>query len=68
MPESFKAKVRRVGTSLGVLIPKGVAENQKIKEGEAIEVLLLKEKRLEEVLNLLGTARSTKPFERDRTD
>jgi len=30
--------------------------------------LLLKEKRLEEVLNLLGTARSTKPFERDRTD
>jgi antitoxin component of MazEF toxin-antitoxin module len=68
MPESFKAKVRRVGTSLGVLIPKGVAENQKIKEGEAIEVLLLKEKRLEEVLDLLGTARGTKPFERDRTD
>ena len=68
MPELFKAKVRKVGTSLGVLIPKDVAEKQKIKEGEEIEVGLLKERRLDEVLKLIGTAKGTKPFERDRTD
>ena len=68
MPELFKAKVRRVGTSLGVLIPKEFAKKEKIKEGEEVEVGLLKERKLEEVLKLIGTAKGVKPFERDRTD
>jgi len=34
----FKAKVRKVGTSLGVLIPREVAEREKIKEGEEVDV------------------------------
>ena len=38
----FKSKVRRVGTSLGVLIPKEFVEKEKIKEGEEVEVSLLK--------------------------
>ena len=64
----FKSKVRRVGTSLGVLIPKEFVEKEKIKEGEEVEVSLLKKRKLEEVLKLIGTAKGTKPFERDRTD
>jgi antitoxin component of MazEF toxin-antitoxin module len=68
MPELFKAKVRKVGTSLGILIPKEVIEKQKIKEGEEVEVGLLKQRKLEEVLRLIGTAKGTKPFERDRID
>ena len=68
MSELFTAKVRRVGTSLGILIPKGVAEQEKIKEGQEIEVSLLKRRKLEEVLKLIGTAKGTKPFERDRID
>jgi hypothetical protein len=68
MPELFRAKVRKVGTSLGILIPKEVIEKQKIKEGEEVEVGLLKQRKLEEVLRLIGTAKGTKPFERGRID
>jgi len=68
MPELFKAKVRKVGSSLGILIPKEVIEKQKIKEGEEVEVGLLKQRKLEEVLRLIGTAKGTKPFERNRID
>lgn len=68
MPELFKAKVRKVGTSLGVLIPKDIAERQKIKEGEEVEVGLLKARRVGAVLKLFGSAKGTKPFVRDRSD
>ena len=68
MSELFKAKVRRVGTSLGVLIPKQIAKQERIKEGQEIELSLLKRRKLEEVWKLIGTAKGTKPFERDRID
>jgi len=68
MPELFKAKIRKVDSSLGILIPKEVIEKQKIKEGKEVEVELLKQRKLEEVLRLIGTAKDTKPFERDRID
>lgn len=68
MPEVFKAKVRRVGTSLGILVPKEFAKKEGIKEGEEVEVGLLKRRKLEEVLKLMGTARGARPFERDRAD
>jgi len=68
MPEMFKAKVRRVGTSLGVLIPQEVAKKEKIKEGQEVEVSLFKERKLDEVLKLVGTAKGAKPFERERED
>ena len=68
MSESFKAKVRKVGTSIGVLIPKGIAEQEKIKIGEEIQLTLSKQRRLEEVWRLIGTAKGTKPFVRDRID
>ena len=68
MSDLFKAKVRKVGTSLGVLIPKELIKYEKIKEGQIIEVSLLKRRKLEEVWKLIGTAKGTKPFERDRID
>lgn len=68
MSELFKAKVRRVGTSLGLLIPKEVAEHEKLKEGQEIEVSLLKQRKIEDVLKLFGTAKGAKPFVRDRID
>jgi antitoxin component of MazEF toxin-antitoxin module len=68
MGEVFKAKVRRVGSSLGVLIPKEVAKKEKIHEGEEIEVGLLKKKRLELIEKAFGIAKGTKPFARNRTD
>jgi len=68
MPEMFRAKVRKVGTSLGVLIPKEFIEEQKIKEGEKVEVGLLKENRLKLIEKAFGSAKGAKPFERDRTE
>ncbi len=68
MPRMFKAKVRKVGTSLGVLIPKEIAKREKINEGAEVEVGLLKARRLDQVLKQFGTARDTKPFVRDRED
>ena len=68
MSELFKTKVRRVGTSLGLLIPKEIAEHEKLKEGQEIEVSLIQRLKLEEVLKLFGTAKGAKPFKRDRTD
>lgn len=68
MTELFKAKVRKVGSSLGVLIPKEVANAEKIKEGEEIEVSLLKRRKLAELLKLVGTAKGAQPFERDREE
>ena len=68
MSELFKAKVRKVGTSIGILIPKGVAKQEKIKIGQEVQFSILKQKRLDEVWKLIGTAEGTKPFERDRID
>ncbi|MBI5060921.1 MAG: AbrB/MazE/SpoVT family DNA-binding domain-containing protein [Candidatus Aenigmarchaeota archaeon] len=67
MGEIFKAKVREVGTSLGVLIPKGVAKEMKIKKGEEIEISILK-KNIRLISESFGIARGAKPFEREHRD
>ena len=64
----FTAKVRKVGTSFGVLIPMEVITREGIKEGEEVELSLLKERKLEAINKLFGIAKGTKPFRRDRTD
>lgn len=68
LPETFKAKVRRVGTSLGFLIPKEIAEREGIREGEEVQVGLLKKNRLKLIEEAFGIAKGAKPFERDRTE
>ena len=68
MAEMFKAKVRKVGTSFGVLIPMEVITKEKIKEGEEIEVIILRERKLEAITRLFGSIKNAKPFERDRED
>ena len=68
MAELFKGKVRRVGTSLGVLIPADVVREEELKEGEEIELSILRRRNLDKLLRLMGTAKGAKPFVRDRTD
>ena len=68
MSELFRAKARKIGTSVGVLIPKGIIQQEKIKIGEEIKFQIVKERKLDEVWKLIGTAKGTKPFERDRID
>jgi len=78
MPESFKAKVRNVGTSLGVLIPKWIVEADKIRINDEVEVSLVrtlsKDGRKKMIKELFGWAKKTSgkkklpTFERDRKD
>ena len=68
MSQLFNVKVRRVGTSLGVLIPKEVVAEEGIQEGEQVGVSLLKAKRLESIDRLFGIAKGARPFKRDKTN
>ncbi len=67
MESIFKAKVRKIGTSLGVLIPKEFIEESSVKEGEEIELALLK-RRKELVMSSFGVAKGARHFHRDRRD
>ena len=68
MSELFKTKLRKIGTSAGLLVPKVIIEEEKLKIGQEIEVVLFKKKKLEDIEKMFGTAKGAKPFERDRTD
>ncbi|MEM5793684.1 MAG: AbrB/MazE/SpoVT family DNA-binding domain-containing protein [Candidatus Aenigmatarchaeota archaeon] len=64
MPEVFKTKIRVVGTSLGVLIPKKIAVEQNVKEGEEVEIALLKPDK-KAVEKAFGIAKGKLKFERE---
>lgn len=66
MADLFKTKVRRVGTSLGVLIPKETVDISGISEGEEIEVGIVKRKGVSDIMSFFGTAKKSKTFERER--
>ena len=68
MPELVKVTIRRVGSSLGVLIPKKVIEEERLKEGDAVEIALYtrsKEERLKILKKAFGIAKGAKPFVRE---
>lgn len=54
----LSAPVRRVGNSLGVLIPKRLVEEMSLREGSVVDVSIRKKKKV----SGLGLARGTGPF------
>jgi len=68
MSELFTAKIRKVGTSVGILIPRGIIEKEKMKIGEEMKFSVFKQKRLEEIEKMFGIAKGAKPFRRDNGD
>ena len=40
--ELFESKIRKVGSSIGLLVPKGVVMEDNLKAGEAVQVALIK--------------------------
>lgn len=64
--EVFEGKVRRVGSSLGVLIPKEVVSSDRIREDETIKVAILK-KDSSLIDKMFGSVK-TKAFKRDHKD
>ncbi len=67
METIFKVKIRKIGTSLGVLIPKQLIATKSIKEGEVVEIALLK-KRKELISKAFGIAKGAGHFERHAID
>ncbi|MDE1868698.1 MAG: hypothetical protein KGH60_01905 [Candidatus Micrarchaeota archaeon] len=65
MPEVVELKVRRIGTSLGVIIPKRIIAEEHLKEGSKVSVALLKKERLKLVERAFGIAKGAKPFKRE---
>ena len=63
METVFKVKIRRIGTSLGVLIPKQLISDKSIKEGDEGEIALLK-KRMDLIAKVFGIAKGASHFER----
>ena len=63
----FEVKVRKVGSSLGVLLPKEIVEVDKIKQNEKIQLAVLK-KDLSLIDKAFGFAKHAKPFRRDHND
>ena len=62
----FESKIRQVGTSFGILIPKEVMREDKIKKDETVKVAILK-KDLSVLEEVFGSAKMG-PFKRDRKD
>ena len=62
----FESKVRQVGSSFGVLIPKEVVIENKIRKDENVKVVIIK-KNLSLLEKAFGSVK-TRPFEREHKD
>jgi hypothetical protein len=62
MVELLSVKLRRIGSSLGIIIPKDKLEG--VKEGETVEIALIPKHK---DLSGFGMAKGFKPFVRDKT-
>ena len=72
MTNVFEAKVRRIGNSLGVIIPSEVLRQNGYGEGDTLKVAIPKhnlEERNRFMLSIAGKyARKGGPFEREKED
>ncbi|MFQ6136372.1 MAG: AbrB/MazE/SpoVT family DNA-binding domain-containing protein [Candidatus Hydrothermarchaeales archaeon] len=69
--EAFKAKIRKFGNSLGVIIPKEWLERERYKEGDIIELAKAdtQRKEIETIVESAGMLKGRlKPFRREKGD
>ena len=70
MSQVFEGKVRRLGNSMAVIIPKGVLEEVGVKEGDVVKLSLPipKSKRREVLRKIAGVDFHAEPFRREKHD
>ena len=67
MAEIIQTKLRSIGSSVGVLIPKEELDAMGAEVGDEIEIALLKHKDKKEIERWFGSAKHFNyPFERDK--
>ena len=67
MAEVFVSKVRPLGSSLGIIIPKKIIEEENLESGKEIQVTIVR-KNFKAIEKLIGSMKGAKPFVRDRVD
>ena len=71
MSEIFEAKLRKIGNSLGVIIPKEMIEHMHFHPGDSIRICIPSSDintRNRKLLKLAGKYKKTSGFERDKLD
>jgi len=71
MTEVFEAKLRRVGNSLGVIIPNGIIQEHGFDHGDTIHVAIPStnlETRNKKLLAMIGSIQKRVAFKRDKGD
>jgi len=74
MPTLFESKIRRLGKSMIVTVPKEILKEVGSKEGDTVKVLIVPKRhqvieRKREILeSLAGIYANAQPFVRDRRD
>ena len=68
--EIFRGRLRRVGNSLSVLIPKKTLDLLKLQEGDDVDVALMPTagERQRRLAAAIGSVPGLQPFKRDRKD
>lgn len=61
----FRTTLRRIGTSYGVIIPKKMLKEEKVKLGERLEMAILKRRRIQAIEKAFGLFRGARPFRRE---
>lgn len=67
MSDVLKAKLRKIGSSVGVLIPQECLASLDVAVGDEIEIALLKHRNEKEIEKMFGFAKGAKPFVRNKT-
>lgn len=67
---TFKAKLRRVGSSVGLLVPRGALEGMRARVGDTVEVAVMPtaRERRARLEALIGSVPHLGPFRRERRD
>ncbi len=67
MPDIFSAKLRKIGSSVGVLLPKEELDALHVDVGDEVEIAILKHRKIEDVRKAFGMSKGSGEFERDKT-
>ncbi len=70
MSAVFEGKVRRLGNSMAVIIPKEILAEVGVKEGENLKLVIpiSKQTRKKVIKKMAGIDAGTRPFEREKRD
>jgi len=71
MSELFKAKIRKIGNSLGLIVPSYVIEEMGFHQGDIIHIIIPKSKNIDrnnKLIKMAGIDRDKRKFNREKMD